>query len=473
MRKRFASLLLALALLVSLSTPAAAAFSRVRSYDGRFADVRGDEWYAPYVTALYEYGLTEGRGDGGYAPLSDVTLGELAAFTARVRAAHEGLAIPAASNGEAWYAPYLAFLREETSVDAALLARPDDVATRAEMAGLLSAALPEGTLTEPNADLVVDAYASGDYITDVTEYTPYQREILQMYRQGLLNGTDAYGSFRPMQTVNRAEIAALLTRMLDESLRLTLSWTLYPAPAAQSWGELVEKPQTVNTAPDAGDAEAIDALIRDMLARESNTLTLRYPAALSTEKLQALSDALVRAVKTYCEQMYDGVTCRMYSDGTVIAAFSCGGCESDEQLAQLREETMQRALAVHDELWENGTLTMDMSERERAGAYFLWLCGSCMYDYYGTEETSLSHTAYGALVNGRAVCDGYTGLYNLLLKLESIECRALYNTEHIWTVAVLDGEEVHIDTTWGDQARGSELKYFAMTAEESYQYHAW
>lgn len=473
MRKRFASLLLAFALLLSLSMPAAAAFLRVRGYDGRFADVRGDEWYAPYVAALYEYGLTEGRGDGGYAPLSEVTLGELATFAARVRAAHEGLTIPAASEGEAWYVPYLAFLRAHTQVDDALLTRPDDVATRAEMAGLLSVALPEGTLDEPNADLVTDAYASGDYITDVTEYTPYQREILRMYRQGLLNGTDARGSFHPNQSVNRAEIAALLTRMLDESLRLTLSWTLYPTPAVQSWGELVEKPQTVNLAPDTSDAEAIDALVCDMLSRESNTLTLRYPAALSTETLQALSDALVRAVKTYCEQMYDGVTCRMYSDGTVIVAFSCGACEDEERFCAWREETMRRALAVHDELWANGTLTMNMSERERAEAYFLWLCGSCTYDYYGTDETSPAHTAYGALVNGRAVCDGYTGLYNLLLKLEGIECRALYNTEHIWTVAVLDGEEVHIDVTWGDQARGSELKYFAMSPEDSYRYHAW
>lgn len=472
MKKRFVTLLLACALLLGLTVPTAAAFARVRSYDGRFADVSGDAWYAPYVTALYEYGLTEGR-DNGFAPAAEVTLGELAAFAARVRAADTGLTVPAATAEERWYAPYLAFLREYTSVDPALLARPDDVATRAEMAGLLSVALPEGALGEPNAALVADAYASGDYITDVTEYTPYQREILQMYRQGLLNGTDARGSFRPTQSVTRAEIAALLARMLDESLRLTLTWTLYPPAAVQSWGELVEDPAAVNTAPASDDADAVDALVRRMLAQESNTLTLRYPAALSTEKLQALSDTLVRAVKVYCEQMYDGVTCRMYSDGTVVATFSSGACESDGQLAQLREATFTRALAVHDELWQSGILTLDMTERERAEACFLWLCGSCTYDYYGADETSLSHTAYGALFNGRAVCDGYTGLYNLLLKMEGIECRALYNTEHIWTLAVLDGVTCHIDVTWGDQARGSELRYFAMTPEESYAVHAW
>lgn len=472
MKKRFVSLLLAFALLLCLITPTAAAFTRVRSYDGRFSDVSADVWYAPYVTALYEYGLTEGR-DNGYAPTAAVTLGELAAFSARVRAAQEERVIPAAAEGEKWYAPYLAFLRENTDVDPALLTRPDAVATRAEMAGILSVALSAGTLSEPNADLVADAYASGDYIADVTEYTPYQREILQMYRQGLLNGTDAHGSFCPAQSVTRAEVAALLTRMLDESLRLTLAWVLYPDVAAQSWGALTEASSGVSAAPAPDDADAIDALVRRMLAQESNTITLHYSAALNAGSLQALSDALVRGVKRYCEQMYDVVSCRAYSDGTVTAVFSSGVFADGEEFAHCRNETLRRAIAVHDELWTNGTLTMDMNEYERAKVYYLWVCASCVYDYYGTDPDSVSHTTYGALMNGRAVCDGYTGLYNLLLRLEGIDCYALFNSEHIWTVAMLDGTEYHIDTTWGDQSYGAELSCFAMTAEESRARHAW
>lgn len=470
--KKPVSLLLSLALLLSLTTPAAAAFTRVRRYDGRFADVSAQAWYAPYVTALYEYGLTEGR-DNGYAPAAEVTLGELAAFTARVRAAHHGMSIAPAAAGEKWYAPYLAFLSENTTVDPALLTRPEAVANRAEMAGLLSAALPEGTLNEPNADLVTDAYAAGDYITDVTEYTPYQPQILQMYRQGLLNGTDARGSFCPAQSVTRAEVAALLTRMLDESLRLTLDWVLYPAAAAHSYGALVEAPVSVSAAPAPADALAIDALVRDMLSREESSLTLHYPTALNTASLQALSDALVRGVKKYCEQMYDGVSCRAYSDGTVVATFSSGALADEAEFARCREETMRQAIAVHDTLWATGTLTMDMSQYERARAYYLWVCGSCVYDHYGTDVESLSHTAYGALTTGRAVCDGYTGLYNLLLRLEGIDCYALFNNEHIWTVATLDGTPYHIDVTWGDQSYGAVLTYFAMTEEQSRAYHAW
>ena len=70
-------------------------------------------------------------------------------------------------------------------------------------------------------------------------------------------------------------------------------------------------------------------------------------------------------------------------------------------------------------------------------------------------------------------CDGYTGAYNLLLKLEGIECTSLFNDSHIWTLATLDGTQYHIDVTWGDQYGRTDLRYFGMSEEQSYQYHPW
>ena len=64
------------------------------------------------------------------------------------------------------------------------------------------------------------------------------------------------------------------------------------------------------------------------------------------------------------------------------------------------------------------------------------------------------------------------GAYNLLLKLEGIDCTALSNDSHIWTVAELDGTQVHIDTTWGDGTT-VDYGYFAMTPEQSWRRHAW
>ena len=46
-----------------------------------------------------------------------------------------------------------------------------------------------------NDALVTQAYASRQFITDVTEYTPYYRDILTLYRTGVSIGSDDTGSY--------------------------------------------------------------------------------------------------------------------------------------------------------------------------------------------------------------------------------------------------------------------------------------
>ena len=133
---------------------------------------------------------------------------------------------------------------------------------------------------------------------------------------------------------------------------------------------------------------------------------------------------------------------------------------------------MADAIAVHDHLWAEGTIDASMTEREKALVYFTWICEHCVYDH-SSSVPAVDHIAYGLFRNGTAVCDGYTGAYNMLLKLEGIQCSALSNSEHIWTVATLDGTEVHIDTTWGDNDGVVEYRYFAMSPTQSWQAHSW
>ena len=160
------------------------------------------------------------------------------------------------------------------------------------------------------------------------------------------------------------------------------------------------------------------------------------------------------------------------TSGKVLLTFSSTACDG-AQLKKYREETLARAILVHDALWESGYLTGDMTQYELARAYYVWLCNNCVYDEGTVSSSSLSHLAYSALVDGVAVCDGYTGAYDLLLRLEGIECTALMNTDHIWTVAELDGKTYHIDTTWGDQGTRVDMSFFGMTEAQSRAKHAW
>ena len=482
MKRRITSLLLPLILLLCITAQAQSGsdrtvFQRTLPYQNAFTDVSAESWYAPYAVSVYEYGLMEGRGAGVFAPDGSITVAELLTLSARLHSTFEAgggtVSFARGGEGESWFDPYLSYLEEAELLPITL---PDYhvPATRAQMACIFASTLPQEWYDERNAQLVTDAYLSRGFITDVDEYTPYQQEILWMYRQGILIGADDTGSFLPANTVTRAEVAALLTRMVEPEMRLTPDWTVLPyrSAAGTSFSDLVRPPEQVSTAPAFDDADAIDALVRKSLAAGQDTVELSYPFSLTVDDATMLTHTFTPSVKSYCEQMYNKVTCHAYSTGYVHLTFSSTAC-GPEKMDAVREQTMARAIAVHDHLWETGMLRRGMSEYEIAQVYFAWLCENCRYDTGGATDSSFSHTTYGALCDGIAVCDGYTGAYNLLLKLEGIDCRALFNDSHIWTVAVLDGTEYHIDVTWGDQYGIIDMSFFGMTAEQSRAKHAW
>lgn len=480
MKKRFTLLLVLTALLLSTVAQAEEAgaaqsspFVRTRRYEGNFTDVEA-AWYADSVAALYEYGLTDGVGGGAYAPNADVKISELVTFSARIRAAYLGESIPARQAGEAWYQPYVNYLRAAGVLGDEWDGHYAETATRAQMAGIFAATLPPEWYDGRNADVVTQGYAARQYIKDVNDYTPYQQEILWLYKQGILDGVDKSGSFRPDAALKRSEVAALLTRILDPALRLTLTWPVleYRSAAGTTYADLVRAPEKVSLNPSADDTAAVDALVRRMLAEGTNVISLQYENAVDAQKTGELARAFSAAIKNYCEQMYNSATCRAYSSGRVYLTFSSTACE-DDVLKGYRDAALSRAIAIHDELWESGYLTGEMSQWELAKAYYLWLCENCAYDNGAVGNDSVSHLAYSALLDGVAVCDGYTGAYNLLLKLEGIECTALFNDDHIWTVATLDGKSYHIDTTWGDREGRVDLTFFGMTEEQSRAKHAW
>ena len=414
----------------------ASPFTPLRTYAGEFADVKSGDWFAPSVVSAYEYGLLSGRGNGAFAPGDNVTLAEMLTIAARLRAIYTTggeEVIPAAPLEESWYQPYVDYLKAENLLDNRFEGAYHLPASRAQMAGIFAFALPAEWYDEPNALLVTTAERSA----------------------------------------SRAEIAALLTRVVEPETRLTLTWTVAPyhSAAGATLAGLVAAPQKTALPASPKDTAAIDALVRGMLARGEHSITLQYPKALSAATANALTQAFTSCVKTYCEQMYNVVSCRSYATGRVVFTFSSTAC-AEKVLESYRAKTLAAAIRVHDSLWESGTLSYGMSQYEIAQAYYLWLCDNCRYDSAAGDD-SASHLAYGALVGGLAVCDGYTGAYNLLLKLEGIDCTALFNDSHIWTLAELDGTTYHIDVTWGDQYGRTDLRYFGMSKEQSYQYHPW
>lgn len=70
------------------------------------------------------------------------------------------------------------------------------------------------------------------------------------------------------------------------------------------------------------------------------------------------------------------------------------------------------------------------------------------------------YTAYGALVDGQAVCEGYAKAFALLCRLRGVPCSVVEGTSmdrqgrvvsHAWNQVELDGVTAWVDITWDDQ----------------------
>lgn len=72
--------------------------------------------------------------------------------------------------------------------------------------------------------------------------------------------------------------------------------------------------------------------------------------------------------------------------------------------------------------------------------------------YRSGDTSSVSYTAYGALVLGKAVCQGYSMAYRVLLERCGIstEYAASDGMGHGWTLVQLGQNWYHVDVTWDD-----------------------
>ena len=97
-------------------------------------------------------------------------------------------------------------------------------------------------------------------------------------------------------------------------------------------------------------------------------------------------------------------------------------------------------------------VTDDMSDDMKAAVLHDYLVINVEYDYDNYTIPKVSFNAYGALVNGVAVCNGYALAYKYLLNQAGIECYMVtsQSMDHAWNLVKLDGEYYHVDTTWGD-----------------------
>lgn len=99
-----------------------------------------------------------------------------------------------------------------------------------------------------------------------------------------------------------------------------------------------------------------------------------------------------------------------------------------------------------------------MSQVEAMLALHDYLAVNCVYNWNvatGKDESTYPqniYTAYGVLVEGDAVCQGYALAYKYLLNLLGISSVVTGSSDmnHAWNLVYLDGHWYHVDVTWDD-----------------------
>lgn len=109
-----------------------------------------------------------------------------------------------------------------------------------------------------------------------------------------------------------------------------------------------------------------------------------------------------------------------------------------------------------------------------------YLTKTLTYDH--EKKASMRANAYGALMNGKVVCAGYSAAFQLLCNRAGISCESVFgyitktdgeennteeNTLHQWNCVKLDGEWYYTDVTWNDfNDINSAHAYFNITSAE-------
>ena len=115
-------------------------------------------------------------------------------------------------------------------------------------------------------------------------------------------------------------------------------------------------------------------------------------------------------------------------------------------------------------------ITATMSDFEKEIQIIRYLVGTVSFDKEevdrGSYKISDSYKAYGALVNGRAVCSGYAKAFDLLAKASDLSTNIVTGTAtnsngsteaHAWNQIYLDGDWYNVDVTWEDPITNVEL----------------
>ena len=256
---------------------------------------------------------------------------------------------------------------------------------------------------------------------------------------------------------------------------------------------------TLNSAPrlysdtqpqEAGSADEAAVILRKGMENREARIAIRCPADAITPTDGILDEIVEKAMEEtgvptqgdYIRWTYAGWSgsYSLESDDEglhYVFVYDCKYYTTAAQEAELSEkiDSVLQSLDINDE----------SSDYDVICAVYDYICANVSYDYDNLNDSEylLKYTAYAAMINKTAVCQGYSALMYRMLQQKNIDCRLIPGSNHAWNIVAIDGVYYNADSTWdagrdpknyayflcGDSDFAEHTRYSEYSTEEFYR----
>lgn len=229
--------------------------------------------------------------------------------------------------------------------------------------------------------------------------------------------------------------------------------------------------------------EELLALIRDGLAARDNEISFEL---VLTEQLDLdVIELLIYAAM----EPYDGapsyVGDALYADFLYAEITGSGYVDSDgiyyityvitPEYCTTAEQEMALRSAITSTI--NSLNLSGVSDYEKIRKIYDYICSNVTYDYTNLNNNAytLKYTAYAAMFNKTAVCEGYSCLLYRMCIEAGIPCRMITGTSegeaHAWNIVRVDGRYYNVDATWDSGDRGTVYYDYFLKCDADFPMH--
>lgn len=218
--------------------------SIVKDVAKMFSDFKADSWYAEVMARLSYLGGINGYPDGTVRPNGTITKGEFV----KMLVGTLGHEVDTSKKVSPWARPWVDKAVEVGIIPSYVANKEfNDTQLNEAITRDLAALLVRNSVREYTDEELQRVKNYENYQKNISDLwkSSYQKELLEAYALGLVEGYAEDNSFRPQNSLTRAEASAVIIRVIDSKMRKTnepLGKDMYSSnPEVQYINELAKR----------------------------------------------------------------------------------------------------------------------------------------------------------------------------------------------------------------------------------------